>query len=181
MMLASLNSSAEVNINTGNLFGSNNSPFPNSPFAGGTPKNIERNLFSSKQRGGQAGSQYNVDFNHNKYQRNRNIYNITEENSANIAMSGSSASSGVSNLRKYNTPLNNNAVGDVASYNLTRTANINLNTEAFSEEENTTPPSQDNNYTGAGAPSTYNGPIGDMMLPLILFALAYVAIKRSKK
>ena len=45
-----------------------------------------------------------------------------------------------------------------------------------------TPPSIDNYYSGAGAPSTYNGPIGNVTLPFMLLLVAiYCMILRYKK
>jgi hypothetical protein len=40
--------------------------------------------------------------------------------------------------------------------------------------------SGNNPYAGSGAPSTY-GPIGDVVWPLLLLALAYIGIKRRIK
>jgi hypothetical protein len=48
----------------------------------------------------------------------------------------------------------------------------------YIEENTTTNP--ENRYEGAGAPSTF-APIGDVVWPLLLFALAYVTIKRRTK
>jgi hypothetical protein len=41
--------------------------------------------------------------------------------------------------------------------------------------------SGNNPYAGSGAPSTYASPIGDVVWPLLLLALAYIGIKRRMK
>ena len=179
MMIPGLSLSAEVNIKTGDLFGKNSSPFPNSPFAGGNPKNIERNLFTPKRIRIQNGNQYNVDFNHNNRQSNKSIYDINSRNMADAAMSGGATSSTTS--RRYNTPLNNGGENSVATYNMASSINMISETGESGNEEVTTTPSLDNNYSGSGAPSTYNGPIEDTIWPIILFILTYVVLKRRTK
>ena len=179
MMIPGLSLSADVNIKTGDLFGKNSSPFQNSPFAGGNPKNIERNLFTPKRIRIQNGNQYNVDFNHNNRQSNKAIYNVNTTNVADAAMSG--GATGGTASRRYNTPLNNGGENSVATYNMASSINMISETGESGNEEVTTTPSLDNNYSGSGAPSTYNGPIEDTIWPIILFVLTYVAIKRKSK
>ena len=178
MMMPGISLSAEINIKTGDLFGKNSSPFPNSPFVGGTPKNIERNLFTPKRIRIQNGNQY--DFNHNNRQSNKAIYNPNSTNAADAAMSGG-ATGGGTTLRRYNTPWNSGEANVVATYNMTSTINMASETGEPSSEEGTTTPPWNNNYSGSGAPSEYNAPIGDAMWPMILFVLTYVVIKRRSK
>ena len=177
MMMPGLSLSAEVNIKTGDLFGKNSSPFPNSPFVGGNPKSIERNLFTPKRIKIQNRNQY--DFNHNNRQNNKAIYNVNTTNVADAAMSG--GATGITASRRYNTPLNNGGENSVATYNMTSSINIISETEESGNNEATTTPPWDNNYSGSGAPSTYNGPIGNAMWPMILFVLTYVVLKRRTK
>ena len=178
MMMPGLSLSAEINIKTGYLFGKNSSPFQNSPFAGNAPKNIERNLFSPKRIIIQNGNQY--DFNHNNRQSNKAIYNPNSTNAADAAMLGGTTGGGTT-LRRYNTPLNSEEVNVVAAYNMTSIINMASEAGEPSSEEGTTTPPWNNNYSGSGAPSEYNAPIGDAMWPLILFALTYIVTKRRSK
>ena len=48
------------------------------------------------------------------------------------------------------------------------------------DNEKSNSQSSKNPYAGSGAPSTY-APIGDVVWPLLLLALAYIEIKRRMK
>ena len=187
MMMPGVKLSADITLRTNDPFATKGMPLGNDPFAaknapsnnpfvGGTPKNIERNLFAPKQ----INNTYRrVEFNHNK-QQGRNVSYLNNDVVVNGGGSNSLAGgNNATSYRRYNVPYNGNNITTV-TYSMPVTMKTSM-TEAFSEEEtNITPPSMDNNYEGAGAPSTY-APIGDAVLPLLLLAMVYVVAMRRKK
>ena len=185
MMMPCLNLSAEINLRTNDPFNNDDTPFKNSPFAGGNPNKIERNLFAPKHIKVQNKNHYEVDFNHNS-RRHENVSYLNNEamhnnNAANMPRMTINANGANNEFQRYNTPLNSNEQNVVVSYSMPTTIDINSEiSEAFSDNENTTTPSDENPYAGSGAPTTY-GPIGDVVWPLLLLALAYVAIKRRMR
>ena len=185
MMMPCLNLSAEINLKTNDLFEKNSTPFKNNPFAGGNPNEIERNLFTPKRIQIKNKNRYEVDFNHNNY-RNENVSYLNNETMHNTNVANSPrmtiSTNGTTNeFRRYNVPLNNSEENAVVAYNMPTTIETNSETGGdLNNNENTTTPSQENNYSGAGSPTTY-GPIGDAILPLLLLALAYIEIKRRMK
>ena len=180
MMMPSVSLLAEVDLKTNDLFNTKATPFKNSPFVGGNPKNIERNLFTPKQIKVQKINQYKTDLNHNNYRNNRGILNTSTE--ANRAINASGAISGA-DIRQYN-KVSQIAQATNATYNMPTNSGIRMNTqtEAFSEEgTDETTPSKDNNYTGSGAPSEFGAPIGDSILPLLVFIGIYLIKLKNKK
>ena len=60
---------------------------------------------------------------------------------------------------------------------------MNTQTEAFSEEgtDETTSSTNNNPYEGSGAPSEFGAPIGDSILPLLVFIGIYLIKLKNKK
>lgn len=175
MMLISLNLSAEVNISPSNLFDNNYTPF-----AGGNPKNIERNLFAPKNIKIQNNKQYKFGLNNTNYQ-NKNTSYLNNKNRYNIQTTSSYSSSPGITLRRANTQYKSNEGNIGATYSMTSAVNISSNTEVFSNDESITTPPQ-NPYEGSGAPSTFDGPIDDMIIPmLILIGLYLLKISPRRK
>jgi hypothetical protein len=177
MLMPTLGLSAEITLRTNDPFATNNSPFNNNnPFAGGTPKNIERNLFAPKS----VQNQYRrVSLNQNK-QRNSSVsYLNSDVTYKSKSAIGGNAAGGGSTLRRYNTPTNYSENNATAVYSMSARLKVSEINEVSDIEENTTT-TPENPYEGAGAPSTF-APIGDVVWPLLLFALAYVTIKRRTK
>ena len=180
MMMPSMSLLAEVDLKTSDLFNTKATPFKNSPFVGGNPKNIERNLFTPKQIKVQKISQYKTDLNHNNYRNNRGILNTSTE--ANRAINASGAISGA-DIRQYN-KVSQIAQATNATYNMPTNSGIRMNTqtEAFSEEgtNETTSSTNNNPYEGSGAPPEF-APIGNAVLPLLLFVGIYLIKLKNKK
>ena len=180
MMMPSMSLLAEVDLKTSDLFNTKATPFKNSPFVGGNPKNIERNLFTPKQIKVQKISQYKTDLNHNNYRNNRGILNTSTE--ANRAINASGAISGA-DIRQYN-KVSQIAQATNATYSMPTNSGIRMNTqtEAFSEEstDETTSSTNNNPYEGSGAPPEF-APIGNAVLPLLLFVGIYLIKLKNKK
>ena len=179
MMMPSVSLLAEVDLKTSDLFNTKATPFKNSPFVGGNPKNIERNLFTPKQIKVQKINKYKPELNNN-YRNNRGILNTSTE--ANRAINASGAISGA-DIRQYN-KVSQIAQATNATYNMPTNSGIRMNTqtEAFSEEgtDETTSSTNNNPYEGSGAPPEF-APIGNAVLPLLLFVGIYLIKLRNKK
>ncbi len=177
MMMPSVSLLAEVDIKTSGLFDTKAIPFNNNPFAGGNPKNIERNLFTRKPIKIQNINRRSTDFEHNKYQNNKAILNIntTTRTSQNVggAISGTE-------YRNYN-KASQIAQATNATYSMPTNSGITMTaqTEAFSDET-VTVPSENNNYEGSGAPPEI-APLGDVLLPLLFFIGIYLITLRNRK
>lgn len=175
MMMPGLSLSAEVNFPTNQLFERNHTPFNNNPFDGENPTRIKRNL--------NVNIQYKFDFNHNNLHNNHNkkvsYLNSNDKTNYNTNRTFSLQNTGT---RRYNTPLNNSTEHTVITYGMASRMTM-PKIEAFEAESNqNTTPSIDNYYSGAGAPSTYKGPIGNVTLPFMLLLVAiYCMILRYKK
>jgi hypothetical protein len=185
MMMPCLNLSAEIKLRTNDPFNNDDTPFKNSPFAGGNPNEIERNLFAPKRVKVQNKNQYNVDFNHNSrrhenvsYLNREAIHNTSNANMPHVTISANGANN---EFQRHNTPLNNNEQSAIVSYNMPTTIDIDSEIGGdLGNIESSDTQSGNNPYAGSGAPSTY-GPIGDVVWPLLLLALAYIGIKRRIK
>lgn len=179
MMMPSMSLLAEVDLKTSDLFNTKATPFKNSPFVGGNPKNIERNLFTPKQIKVQKINKYKPELNNN-YRNNRGILNTSTE--ANRAINASGAISGA-DIRQYN-KVSQIAQATNATYSMPTNSGIRMNTqtEAFSEEvtDETTSSTNNNPYEGSGAPPEF-APIGNAVLPLLLFVGIYLIKLRNKK
>ena len=112
MMMPYLNLSAEIKLRTNDPFNNDDTPFKNSPFAGGNPNEIERNLFAPKRVKVQNKNHYNVDFNHNSrphenvsYLNREAIHNTSNANMPRVTISANGANN---EFQRHNTPLNNN-------------------------------------------------------------------------
>ena len=179
MMMPSVSLLAEVDLKTSDLFNTKATPFKNSPFVGGNPKNIERNLFTPKQIKVQKINKYKPELNNN-YRNNRGILNTSTE--ANRAINASGAISGA-DIRQYN-KVSQIAQATNATYNMPTNSGIRMNTqtEVFSEEgtDETTSSTNNNPYEGSGAPPEF-APIGNAVLPLLLFVGIYLIKLRNKK
>ena len=180
MMMPGLSLSAEVNFPTNQLFERNHTPFNNNPFDGENPTRIKRNL--------NVNIQYKFDFNHNNQHNNHNK-KVSYLNSNDKTNYNTNRTFSLQNteIRRYNTPLNNNNNNNnteniTVTYDMPSTmAFPKMGVLATSEIQNT-PPSESNNYYGSGAPSTYKGPIGNVTLPfMLLLAAIYCMILRYKK
>ena len=177
MMMPGVKLSADITLRTNDPFAMK-APTESNPFAGGTPKDIERNLFTPKQI--QVRNQYRVtNINQNKNRR------VSYLNDSDVARSNGAATSlgggGNTTLtRRYNVPYSGNVSVAAVGYSMPTTIKVNV-TEAFTEDEGTTttPPWNDN-YNGAGSPSQF-APVGDAMLPLLLLAMMYVVVMRRKR
>lgn len=183
--MPSVKLSADITLRTNNQFATK-APAENNPFVGGTPKDIERNLFAPKPIKIQNKNSYNVDFNHNTTLQHKNVSYLNREvmlntkgtNTSNITINTNNINN---QIKRYNRPFNSNEGNVVVTYNMPTTINIDPKIgETFGNEENTTTQSSKNPYEGSGAPSTYT-PIGDVVWPLLLLALAYIEIKRRIK
>ena len=176
MMMPGVKLSADITLRTNDPFATK-APAENNPFAGGTPKDIERNLFTPKQI--QVRNQYRVtNINQNKNRR------VSYLNDSDVARSNGATSIGgggnTTLYRKYNVPYSGNVSHTAVGYSMPTTIKVNV-TEAFAEGDGTTtPPTMDNYYNGAGAPSEY-APVGDAVLPLLLLAMIYVVAMRKKR
>ena len=185
MMMPSVKLSADITLRTNDPFATKGIPFGNDPFAaknepsnnpfvGGTPKNIERNLFTPKNI--RVHHRYKFDSNNQGRKTSYLNHEVVVSGGGSNSLAGGNTATA---YRRYNVPYNGNNITAV-TYSMPVTMKTSV-TEAFSEEEtNTTLPSMDNNYEGAGAPSTY-APIGDAVLPLLLLATVYVVAMRRKK
>ena len=174
MMMPGLSLSAEVSSQTNHLFEDNYTPFNNNPFAGENPTKIKRNL--------NVNNQYKFDFNHNN-QHNKRVSYLKNDKIEYNTNTTTNLSSQQTEIRRYNTPLNNNNTENITvTYDMPSTmAFPKMGVLATSEIQNT-PPSESNNYYGSGAPSTYKGPIGNVTLPFMLLLVAiYCMILRYKK
>ena len=176
MMMPGVTLSADITLRTNDPFAMK-APAENNPFAGGTPKDIERNLFTPKQI--QVRNQYRVtNINQNKNRR------VSYLNDSDVARSNGATSLGgggnTTLTRRYNVPYNGNVSVATMEYSMPTTIKVNV-PEAFTEEEGTTttPPWNDI-YNGSGAPSEY-APVGDAVLPLLLLAMMYVVVMRRKR
>lgn len=176
MMMPGVKLSADITLRTNDPFAMK-APAENNPFAGGTPKDIERNLFTPKQI--QVRNQYRVtNINQNKNRR------VSYLNDSDVARSNGATSLGgggnTTLTRRYNVPYSGNVSVAAVGYSMPTTIKVNV-PEAFTEEEGTTttPPWNDN-YNGSGAPSEY-APVGDAVLPLLLLAMIYVVVMRKKR
>ena len=173
MMMPGVKLSADITLRTNDPFAMK-APAENNPFAGGTPKDIERNLFAPKN----IRVHHKYKFDPNKQGRKTSYINgdvVVNGGGSNSLAGGNNATS----YRRYNMPYNGNNITTV-TYSMPVTMKTSV-TEAFSEEgTNTTPPSINNNYEGAGAPSEY-APVGDAVLPLLLLAMMYVVVMRRKR
>jgi hypothetical protein len=177
MMMPGVKLSADITLRTNDPFATK-APTENNPFAGGTPKDIERNLFTPKQI--QVRNLYRVtNINQNKNRR------VSYLNDSDVARSNGATSLGgggnTTLTRKYNVPYSGNVSVAAVGYSMPTTIKVNM-TEAFTGDEGTTttPPSMDNYYNGAGSPSQY-APVGDAILPLLLLAMMYVVVMRRKR
>ena len=182
MMMPSMSLLAEVDLKTSDLFNTKATPFKNSPFVGGNPKNIERNLFTPKQIKVQKINQYKTDLNHNNY-NNKTILNT---NTPISVTRKTNITTNQTEIRKYN------SVSQIAkatqatnvTYSMPTNSGIRMNTqnEAFSEEstDETTSSTNNNPYEGSGAPPEF-APIGNAVLPLLLFVGIYLIKLRNKK
>lgn len=178
MMMPGVKLSADITLRTNDPFAMK-APAENNPFAGGTPKDIERNLFTPKQI--QVRNQYRVtNINQNKNRR------VSYLNDSDVARSNGAATSlgggGNTTLtRKYNVPYSGNVSHTAVGYSMPTTIKVNV-TKAFTDDEGapSTPPSMGNNYNGAGSPSQY-APVGDAILPLLLLAMMYVVVMKRKR
>jgi hypothetical protein len=177
MMMPGLSLSAEVNFPTNQLFERNHTPFNNNPFDGENPTKIKRNL--------NVNIQYKFDFNHNNLHNNHNK-KVSYLNSNDKTNYNTNRTFSLQNteIRRYNTPLNNNNTENITvTYGMTSTIKAPKINEVFETKasQNTTP-SQDDNYKGSGAPSTYKVPIGNATIPFMLLLVAiYCMILRYKK
>ena len=140
---------------------------------------IERNLFKRTPIKTNQNWHYNVDYNHKVNKRNTTRISVLNSNTknrhttitlnstTNITYSKNNTTSQISQSinTAYNVPISN--------------IKMNTKTEPFSETTVVTP-SQNNYYEGSGAPSTF-APIGDAVLPLLLLAIAYIAITAKRK
>lgn len=176
MMMPGVKLSADITLRTNDPFATK-APAENNPFAGGTPKDIERNLFTPKQI--QVRNQYRVtNINQNKNRR------VSYLNDSDVARSNSTTSLGgggnTTLTRRYNVPYSGNVSHTAVGYSMPTTIKANV-TKAFAEGDGTTtPPTMDNYYSGSGAPSEY-APVGDAILPLLLLAMIYVVAMRKKR
>ena len=146
MMMPGLSLSAEVSSQTNHLFEDNYTPFNNNPFAGENPTKIKRNL--------NVNNQYKFDFNHNN-QHNKRVSYLKNDKIEYNTNTTTNLSSQQTEIRRYNTPLNNNNTENITvTYDMPSTmAFPKMGVLATSEIQNT-PPSESNNYYGSGAPST---------------------------
>jgi hypothetical protein len=178
MMMPGVKLSADITLRTNDPFAMK-APTESNPFAGGTPKDIERNLFAPKQ----INNTYRrVEFNHNKQQNRRVSYlNGGDDVARNSGATSLGGGSNTTLTRRYNVPYSGNVSVTAVGYSMPTTIKANV-TEAFAEGEGTTttPPSMDNYYNGAGSPSQY-APVGDAILPLLLLAMMYVVVMRRKR
>ena len=186
MMMPSMKLSADITLRTNDPFATKgmplgNNPFAvtnapsNNPFAGGTPKEIERNLFAPKQ----VQSQYrvaNLDQNRGQHKSVSYLNNEVVVSSHNTQSLSSGNNATV--YRKYNMPYNNSASNTIVTYNMPTTIDLEIS-EINDDEGDTTEP-EIPSYDGSGAPSEY-APIGDAVLPLLLLAMVYVVVMRRKK
>ncbi len=177
--MPSLRLSAETPLRSNDPFATNNNLFNNnSPFAGGTPQNIERNLFTPKN----GYNQYKrIKLNQNKQRNNGASYlnsDVTYKSKGSI---GGNAVGGGTTLRRYNnTPTNYSDNNVTAVYSMSARLKVSEINEAFTTTEENTITNPENPYEGAGSPSTF-APIGDVVWPLLLLALVYITIKRKTK
>ncbi len=177
MMMPGVKLSADITLRTNDPFATK-APAESNPFAGGTPKDIERNLFTPKQI---KNSYRRVGLDNNRPQ-NKGVSYI---NGGDVARSNGATSIGgggnTTLYRKYNVPYSGNVSVAAVGYSMPTTIKVNM-PEAFTEEEGTTttPPTMDNYYSGSGAPSEY-APVGDAILPLLLLAMMYVVVMKRKR
>ena len=174
MMMPGMKLSADITLRTNDPFATK-APAENNPFAGGTPKDIERNLFTPKQI--QVRNQYRVtNINQNK---NRSVSYLNDSDVARSNGATSLGGGGNTTLtRRYNVPYSGNVSVAAVGYSMPTTIKVNV-TKAFTDDEGT-PPSMENYYSGSGAPSEY-APVGDAVLPLLLLAMMYVVVMRRKR
>lgn len=179
MMMPSVKLSADITLRTNDPFAINGSLFNNNtPFVGNTPQNIERNLFAPKNIQTQHRR---INLNQNKQRNNGASYlnsDVTYKSKGSI---GGNAVGGGTTLRRYNnTPTNYSDNNVTAVYSMSARLKVSEINEAFSTTEENTITNPENPYEGAGSPSTF-APIGDVVWPLLLLALAYITIKRKTK
>ena len=172
MIMPGLSLSADVYFPTNHSFGENYNPFNNNPFNGDNPTKIKRNL--------NVNIQYKFDFNHSNHHNKRVSY-LNQNDKTNYNTNRTFLPQNTE-IRRYNTPLNNNTEYTAVTYGMTPTMTVSKMDGVFETKANQKTLPKDNNYYGSGAPSTYKVPIGNATIPfMLLLATIYYAILRYKK